>query len=128
MGRIGRRTAWAAVAAFAVVVLLSAVGLRSEAHADATAHGGASVLVAGDTVGTPAPAVRSRGWSDGLLSLVRWSEPRYLGYGLFTGATAGIAAALAWWRRPARSGRISRSLRRATIAPCRAPPARVGLA
>lgn len=128
MGRIGPRTTWAAVAALAVVVLFSAVGLRAEAEAGAGGLGDAdrgetSVLVAGDNVATPAPVVRSRAWSDGLLALLRWSEVRYLGYGLLTGATAGVAAALAWWRRPAGRRRVGRSLRRATVAPCRAPPA-----
>jgi hypothetical protein len=131
MGRIGRRASWAAVAALAVVVLLSAVGLRSATgtgDVGGADHGEVSVLVAGDTVGTPAPAVRSRAWSEGLLALLRWSELRYLGYGLLAGATAGIAAALAWWRRSAGRGRIGRPLRRATVAPCRAPPTALNLA
>jgi hypothetical protein len=54
----------AALAALAAVVLLSAVGLRAEAPAGSVDRGDASVLAAGDTVGTPAPAVRPRAWSD----------------------------------------------------------------
>jgi hypothetical protein len=125
MRREGRRPWVLGVGLLALVVVLSTLGVQPTIDpAGDGGHESAALLADGGANLLAAPAVGGSSWSvRDLTSLLGWSGLGLVGLGSIVAASVAAVAASTWWRRPRRRDRVGRSLRRASAAPLRAPPA-----